>query len=325
MSRTIRNLVAVGSAMLLSVSLALPALAWEPDVSVSGTTVSAQKSCNTAVAVQSGAAISGPAVVNGNGEAESGDASVELSGHQSQTNVQVAVGAAVGVGAIGEKIAVSADTTNAQQASNWAGMEQSAAAVTGQAETAGTVKDADDAAEAETGDASVEIEASQHQTNIQASANVAAALGVLAFDEPIKVAASGVAAQQSDQTAMITQDGAAITGTAFASGKEAEATSGDAETELEAHQRQLTVQLIANVAVPILSADTDVMSDSVAAQSNWTAADIAQSGASETFPAQTMGDEGESTSGDAETELEQSQHQKTIQAALSINGTFLTW
>lgn len=340
MSRTIRNLVAVGSAMLLSVSLALPALASEPGISVGGTGVSVQQSSNTAVAVQSAAAVSGPAVVNGNGEAQSGDAKVELSGHQEQTNVQIGVSAAAAIGVKGAPIGVRADTTNAQDASNWAGLEQQAAAITGAAETAGDTCSRE-GAEATSGDAEVEAKAAQEQTNVQASANVAALIGHFGVmqpevatvmtdgkhSEPISVFASGLAAQKAEQTAMITQAGAATTGDAFAQApkhSEAEAETGDAEVELGAFQHQLTVQLIANVAIPILS-NASVDSTLTAAQANTSAADIAQDGAAVTDGAQAIGNDAEAESGEAEAEVFESQNQKAIQAALMLNGAFLTW
>lgn len=341
MSRTIRNLVAVGSAMLLSVSLTLPALAWEPGTSVGGTGVSVQQSSNTAVAVQSAAAVSGPATVNGNGEAESGDAKVELSGHQEQTNVQVGISAAVAVDVLGAPIGVRADTTNAQEASNWAGLEQQAAAISGAAETAGDTYKSHEYAEAESGDAEVEATAAQEQTNIQASANVAAFIGHFGMDrqesatlavdgnhfEPISVYANSLAAQTSDQTAMITQAGAATTGDAFAQApkcSEAEAESGEAEVELEAFQHQLTVQLAANVAIPIFS-NSSVDSTFTAAQGSSNAADIAQDGAAVSEYATAIGDDAEAESGEAEAEVFDCQNQEAIQAALMLNGTFLTW
>lgn len=340
MSRTIRNLVAVGSAMLLSVSLALPALAWESGTSVGGTGVSVQQSSNTAVAVQSAAAVSGPATVNGNGEAQSGDAEVELSGQQTQTNIQVGVSAAVAAAVVGAPVGVRADTTNAQEASNWAGLEQQAAAISGAAETAGDTCSRE-GAEAESGDAEVEAEAAQKQTNIQASANVAAFIGHFGMDrqdaatlavdgnhfEPISVYANSLAAQTSDQTAMITQAGAATTGDAFAQApksEDAEAETGDAEVELEAFQHQLTVQLAANVAIPIFS-NASVDSTFTAAQGSSNAADIAQDGAAVSEYATAIGADAEAESGEAEAEAEECQNQKAIQAALMLNGTFLTW
>lgn len=312
MSRFARRAISLVTGVALATWTILPALAAPPAPDL-GATVVTQSSSNTAIIVQSGSATTGAAVATDDlASAVSGDAKVELEAEQEQTAVQVAVaaGAEVDAGAATTLVATSVE----QDATNWAGIEQTGVAITGDAAAT------DDLAFAKSGDAEVEAEAEQEQTIVQIAANAGVTIG----GDETEAAAFAAQEQDADNIAFIVQDLAAVSGDAVAAGHFAFAKSGDAEAEAEAEQEQLIVQVAANIALPILGFDTSVLAAQGALQDAENFAQVEQVGLAVSGPAVATGDFADAITGDAEVELESEQEQLIVQGALNAALAILT-
>lgn len=164
MSRIVRRLVAVGSALMLVGAMSVSAFADE--INYNSNT---QTAVNTATSTQSQAAISGNAVATDDSRARTGHAAAEAISIQEQANIQVAANQ-VFVGDLSGGFPGNGDLDNTnlndQVGANQSASDQSGAAVSGEAV-------ADDDSTAASGRAFVGAYSAQAQANIQVSVNQA--------------------------------------------------------------------------------------------------------------------------------------------------------
>lgn len=311
MSRFARRAISLVTGVALAASLVLPALA-APPVPDLGATVVTQSSSNTAIIVQTGTAATGAAVATDDlAVAKSGDADLDLKASQEQVAVQVAVaaGAEVGKGDAATLVA----TSVSQDATNWAGIEQTGVAVSGDAAATEVL------AFAKSGDADIFAKADQDQAIVQIAANAAVTIG----GDDTEAAAFAGQDQVAANTAFIIQDVAAVSGDAVAAGFLADAKSGDADVTARAYQDQLIIQAAANVALPILGFDSTVLAAQGALQEADNFAQVGQTGLAVSGAAAATGDFANAHSGYADVDLHSDQDQVIVQAALNAAVLFL--
>jgi hypothetical protein len=305
MSRIVRNALSLGSALLLAASLGATAFAAGP--------TNVQTASNTAVAVQSGAAVSGSATANGTGGpiATSGDATVTLVGAQTQSNVQKAVVAGISVASPTSTTTTPADT--AQAAANTAVLTQAGVAVSGPAAAA-------DGGTAKSGDATVGVFGEQAQQNKQVVADVA----LTAFSKDSTAAAPITIVQTADNTAVLDQSAAAVSGAASAAGTGATGWSGNVRATDASFQGQENEQAALNLAATLAGLRAGALAGTAAVQSASNQATIVQAVAAISGDAAAVGAGSWAWSGDADAVASAYQAQENEQALANIALAFGT-